>query len=51
MRAAIKSAMCIGIGRQGPVIVFEDADLDAVAETIRYGSYFNAGQDCAQPAV
>ncbi|MEO1112648.1 MAG: aminobutyraldehyde dehydrogenase [Pseudomonadota bacterium] len=37
------------LGGKAPVIVFDDADLDAVAETIRYGSYFNAGQDCAQP--
>lgn len=37
------------LGGKAPVIVFEDADLDAVAETIRFGSYFNAGQDCAQP--
>lgn len=37
------------LGGKAPVIIFDDADLDAVAETIRYGSYFNAGQDCAQP--
>ncbi|GAB5449312.1 MAG: gamma-aminobutyraldehyde dehydrogenase [Gymnodinialimonas sp.] len=37
------------LGGKAPVIVFEDADLDAVAETIRYGGFFNAGQDCAQP--
>ncbi|WP_299640208.1 gamma-aminobutyraldehyde dehydrogenase [uncultured Ruegeria sp.] len=37
------------LGGKAPVIVFDDADLDAVAETIRFGSYFNAGQDCAQP--
>jgi aminobutyraldehyde dehydrogenase len=37
------------LGGKAPVIVLEDADLDAVAETIRYGSYYNAGQDCAQP--
>lgn len=37
------------LGGKAPVIVFADADLDAVAETIRYGSFFNAGQDCAQP--
>lgn len=37
------------LGGKAPVIVFDDADLDAVAETIRYGSFFNAGQDCAQP--
>lgn len=37
------------LGGKAPVIVFADADIDAVAETIRYGSFFNAGQDCAQP--
>ncbi|MGI9515341.1 MAG: aminobutyraldehyde dehydrogenase [Anderseniella sp.] len=37
------------LGGKAPVIVFEDADIDAVAEIIRYGSFFNAGQDCAQP--
>ncbi|MEM6985910.1 MAG: aminobutyraldehyde dehydrogenase [Pseudomonadota bacterium] len=37
------------LGGKAPVIVCEDADLDAVVETIRGGSYFNAGQDCAQP--
>lgn len=37
------------LGGKAPVIVFDDADLNAVAETIRYGSFFNAGQDCAQP--
>ena len=37
------------LGGKAPVIVFDDADIDLVAETIRYGSYFNAGQDCAQP--
>lgn len=37
------------LGGKAPVIVFDDADIDAVAKTIRYGSFFNAGQDCAQP--
>ena len=37
------------LGGKAPVIVFADADIGAVAETIRYGSFFNAGQDCAQP--
>lgn len=37
------------LGGKAPVIVFDDADIDAVAETIRFGSFFNAGQDCAQP--
>ncbi len=37
------------LGGKAPVIVFDDADIDAVAETVRYGSFFNAGQDCGQP--
>ncbi len=37
------------LGGKSPVIVFDDADIDTVAETIRYGAFFNAGQDCAQP--
>lgn len=37
------------LGGKAPVIVFDDADLDAVVATIRAGSFFNAGQDCAQP--
>ncbi len=37
------------LGGKAPVIVFNDADVEALAETIRFGSYFNAGQDCAQP--
>ncbi len=51
MRAASQQIkhVHLELGGKAPVIVFEDADLDAVAETIRYGSYFNAGQDCAQP--
>jgi aminobutyraldehyde dehydrogenase len=51
MRAASQKIrhVHLKLGGKAPVIVFEDADLDAVAETIRYGSYFNAGQDCAQP--
>ncbi|QFT95452.1 Gamma-aminobutyraldehyde dehydrogenase (plasmid) [Roseovarius sp. THAF9] len=37
------------LGGKAPVIVFDDADVEALAETIRFGSFFNAGQDCAQP--
>ena len=37
------------LGGKAPVIVFGDADIDAVVETIQGGAYFNAGQDCAQP--
>ena len=34
------------LGGKAPVIVFDDADLDAVAETIKLSGYWNAGQDC-----
>lgn len=37
------------LGGKAPVIVFADADLNAVIETLRGGAFFNAGQDCAQP--
>ncbi|WP_336385714.1 gamma-aminobutyraldehyde dehydrogenase [Paracoccus seriniphilus] len=51
MRAASQQIrhVHLELGGKAPVIVFDDADLDAVAETIRHGSFFNAGQDCAQP--
>ena len=54
-RAAMRAAseqlrhVHLELGGKAPVIVFDDADLEAVVETIRGGSYFNAGQDCAQP--
>jgi betaine-aldehyde dehydrogenase len=34
------------LGGKAPVIVFDDADLDAAAEAISIAGYFNAGQDC-----
>jgi betaine-aldehyde dehydrogenase len=34
------------LGGKAPVIVFDDADLEATAEAIAIGGYFNAGQDC-----
>jgi len=51
MRAASEQIrhVHLELGGKAPVIVFDDADIDAVAETLRYGSFFNAGQDCAQP--
>ncbi len=51
MRAASQKIrhVHLELGGKAPVIVFDDADLDAVVDTIRGGSYFNAGQDCAQP--
>jgi 1-pyrroline dehydrogenase len=34
------------LGGKAPVIVFDDADLNAVIEGIKVGGFFNAGQDC-----
>jgi betaine-aldehyde dehydrogenase len=34
------------LGGKAPVIIFEDADIEAAAETIAVAGYFNAGQDC-----
>ncbi len=34
------------LGGKAPVVVFEDADIEAAAAGIAMGGYFNAGQDC-----
>ena len=34
------------LGGKAPVIVFDDADLEAAVEGIAVAGYFNAGQDC-----
>jgi betaine-aldehyde dehydrogenase len=34
------------LGGKAPVVVFDDADLEAVIEGVKVGGYFNAGQDC-----
>jgi 1-pyrroline dehydrogenase len=34
------------LGGKAPVIVFDDADLEAVAAGVRTGGYYNSGQDC-----
>ena len=34
------------LGGKAPVIVFDDADLDAVVAGIRMAGFYNAGQDC-----
>ncbi|HMJ03699.1 MAG TPA: aminobutyraldehyde dehydrogenase [Conexibacter sp.] len=38
------------LGGKAPVVVFDDADVEAVVAAIRYGGYFNAGQDCTAAA-
>jgi acyl-CoA reductase-like NAD-dependent aldehyde dehydrogenase len=37
------------LGGKAPVIVFDDADLDAVVATLSEASYYNSGQDCTAP--
>jgi aminobutyraldehyde dehydrogenase len=34
------------LGGKAPVIVFDDADIDAAAETVKFAGYWNSGQDC-----
>ncbi|RJQ80506.1 aldehyde dehydrogenase family protein [Pseudonocardiaceae bacterium YIM PH 21723] len=34
------------LGGKAPVVVFPDADLEAVADTLVMAAFFNAGQDC-----
>ncbi len=34
------------LGGKAPVIIFDDADLDLAAETLKAAGYWNSGQDC-----
>ena len=34
------------LGGKAPVVIFDDADIEAAAEAIAVAGYFNAGQDC-----
>ena len=38
--------MHLELGGKAPVVVFDDADIEAAAEGISIAGYFNAGQDC-----
>src|SRR4029077_9360423 len=44
--AATLKRVHLELGGKAPVIVFDDADLNAVIEGIKIGGFFNAGQDC-----
>ena len=48
LQAAAKSVKRthLELGGKAPVIVFDDADLDAVVSGLRAFGYYNAGQDC-----
>lgn len=37
------------LGGKAPVVIYDDADLEAVVEGVRGFSFYNAGQDCTQP--
>ena len=37
------------LGGKAPVIIYDDADIEAVIENLRAFSFYNAGQDCTQP--
>jgi 1-pyrroline dehydrogenase len=37
------------LGGKAPVIVFDDADIDAVVSTLAEAGYYNSGQDCTAP--
>jgi 1-pyrroline dehydrogenase len=48
MRAAAANLkrVHLELGGKAPVIVFDDADLERVAQVVKLGGYLNAGQDC-----
>ena len=48
MRAAADSLkrVHLELGGKAPVVVFDDADLEAAVAAVRLFGYFNAGQDC-----
>jgi len=37
------------LGGKAPVVVFDDADIDAVVTALTEGGYYNSGQDCTAP--
>lgn len=44
--AALVKRTHMELGGKAPVIVFDDADIDAVVEGVRTFGFYNAGQDC-----
>ena len=37
------------LGGKAPVVVFEDADIDALVANLKENSFYNSGQDCTAP--
>ena len=48
LQAAVKTIKRthLELGGKAPVIVYDDADIDAVVECVRTFGFYNAGQDC-----
>jgi acyl-CoA reductase-like NAD-dependent aldehyde dehydrogenase len=49
MKAAAESNLkrvALELGGKSPVIVFEDADLDAAASAVAWGMFYNSGETC-----
>jgi betaine-aldehyde dehydrogenase len=44
--AATLKRVHLELGGKAPVVVFDDADMEAVLETVAGTGYYNAGQDC-----
>jgi len=44
--AASVKRLHLELGGKAPVLVFDDADLDALAESVKLAGFFNSGQDC-----
>ncbi|MDP9270098.1 MAG: gamma-aminobutyraldehyde dehydrogenase [Chloroflexota bacterium] len=44
--AASVKRLHLELGGKAPVLVFDDADLDALAEAVKLAGFFNSGQDC-----
>jgi acyl-CoA reductase-like NAD-dependent aldehyde dehydrogenase len=44
--AATLKRVHLELGGNAPVIVFDDADLDELAETLRVAAFWNSGQEC-----
>lgn len=38
--------LVLELGGKAPIIVFDDADVELAAETLRFAGYWNSGQDC-----
>jgi acyl-CoA reductase-like NAD-dependent aldehyde dehydrogenase len=47
--AAMVKRLHLELGGKAPVVVFDDADVEAVIDNLKTFSYWNSGQDCTAP--